>query len=152
MRFLSCGKGALYAWSPPPASQLIACFYFETLRRNSPVVARCLTWQMARERRSSRLSLSVRWSIPVPIVFLRFTPWRQPRDDRPKLTVGPLVSARAASRTSRLDTYLHPVPLHPKRGLVFFFFFFPPVCLFFVVVVVVSRWRDFIHRRKQAMS
>lgn len=49
-------------------------FYFETPNRNSSVVGLYLTWQMAGERRSFRLSLSVRWSIPVPIVSLPFSP------------------------------------------------------------------------------
>lgn len=52
-------------------------FYFETPNRNSRVVELYLTWQMAGERRSFRLSLSVRWSIPVPIVSLVFSPWSQ---------------------------------------------------------------------------
>lgn len=43
-------------------------FYSETFDRNICFVSQCLTWQMVGERRSSRLSLSVRWSIPVPIV------------------------------------------------------------------------------------
>lgn len=49
-------------------------FYFDTPDRNSSVVGLYLTWQMAGERRSFRLSLSVRWSIPVPIVSLPFSP------------------------------------------------------------------------------
>lgn len=45
-----------------------AGFYFGKPVRSCCAAAWCLTWHMAGERRSFRLSLSVRWSIPVPIV------------------------------------------------------------------------------------
>lgn len=54
----------------------IQTFYFERSIRNRRVAARRLTWQMAGARRSSRLSLAVRWSVPVPIVSPRCCPPR----------------------------------------------------------------------------
>lgn len=67
------------------------CFYSESTFRNRCVGARRLTWQMAGERRSSRLCLAVRWSVPVPIVSPRLCP--------PKTT---LVTARTELDPARV--------------------------------------------------
>lgn len=122
------------------------CFYFEDLNRNGSVVARYLTWQMASERRSTRLSLSVRWSIPVPIVSLlhslKTTPRRQTNLNR--------YSAHIDWCMLRLETLLdlksHPVPLHPKYGHVFLsLFYFFKCCTVRDVFAVTgggSEWTD----------